>query len=322
MIMKRKGLLKNVLGLGLILFLGVYFTACEEEKKPEPTVDLFITVNGFTIDIAAEAKNTTSWHWEYGDGTVSDSVGSHTHTYATGGDFTIKCTVTGDGGETIKTETVTIATIQELLTGGAGAADGKTWVLSRTAGGYDGVGFVKEELVPDYFFAVNDMLDVLGLPEEYDNEYTFIFDGSYSLDTKNGNVLAGWVYSSIDADPGDIVKTTAYGIFQISIPTPASPTWSLSENTDLTVESVYDANDDQEDGVPETVTFENVDYISFTGDGFIGMKDYTSTVIIREIAPERMVMTMFFHSYIGNPATDGGLYLRPSFIMTLSFDKK
>ncbi len=195
-------------------------------------------------------------------------------------------------------------------------------MLSRTAGGYDGVGFVKEELVPDYFFAVNDMLDVLGLPEEYDNEYTFKFDGSYSLDPINGKVLAGWVYSDMDVDPGDIVETTAYGIWQIRIPTPASPTWSLTENTDLTVESVYDANDDQEDGVPETITFENVDYISFTGDGFIGMKDYTSTVIVREIAPDRMTLTMFFHSYKGDPGNDGDLYLRPSFIMTLSFDKK
>ncbi len=320
--MKRKGLLKNVLGLGLILFLGIYFTACEKDKEPAPTVDLFITVNGFTIDIAAEAQNTTSWHWDYGDGTVSDSVGSHTHTYATGGDYTITCTVTGAGGETTKTENVTIATIQELLTGGAGATNGKTWLLSRTAGPYDGVGFVKEELVPDYFFAVNDMLDVLGLSEEYDNEYTFKFDGSYSVDNKNGNVLAGWVYGDMDTDPDDIVKTTAYGIWQIALSDPSSATWSLHENTDLTIESVYDANDDQKDGVPETVTFENVNYITFANAGFIGMKDYTSTVIVREIAPERMTFTMFFHSYKGDPANDGGLYLRPSFIMTLSFDKK
>lgn len=320
--MKRKGLLKNVLGLGLILFLGIYFTACEEEKKPEPTLDLFITVNGFTIDIAAEAKNTTSWQWEYGDGTVSDSVGSHTHTYATGGNYTIKCTVTGDGGQTTKTQAVTIATIEDLLTGGASATNGKTWILSRTAGPYDGVGFVKVELVPDYFFAVNDMLDVLELSEEYDNEYTFKFDGSYSLDPINGKVLSGWVYGDMDVDPDDIVKTTAYGIWQINIATPASPKWSLTENSDLTVESVYDADDDQEGGVAETVTFENVDYITYTGDGFIGMKDYTSTVLVREISPERMTLTMFFHSYKGDPANDGGLYLRPSFILTLSFDKK
>ncbi len=319
--MKRKRLLKNVLGLGLVLFLGVYFTACEKDK-PAPTLDLFITIDGFTVDIAAEATNVTSWSWDYGDGTVSDSVGSHTHTYATGGNFTIKCTVTGEGGEITKTEAVTIATIKDLLTGGASATNGKTWLISRTAGGYDGVGFVKEALAPDYFPAVNNMLDVLDLPEEYDNEFTFKFDGSYSIDNKNGNVLAGWVYSDMDVDPGDIIKTTAYGIFQIAYPNPTDATWSLHENQDLTIESVYDANDDQEDGVPETVTFENVDYITFTGGGFIGMKDYTSTAIIREIAPDRMVMTMFFHSYKGSPGNDGDLYLRPSFIMTLSFDKK
>lgn len=319
--MKRKGLVKNILGLGLILIAGVYFSACEKEK-PAPSLDLFITVDGFTVEIAAEAKNATSWSWDYGDGTVSDSVGSHTHVYATGGNYTITCTVTGEGGELTKTEAVTIATIQELLSGGASATNGKTWILSRTAGGSDGVGFVKEALAPDYFPAVNDMLDVLGLPEEYDNEYTFRFDGNYSIDNKNGNVLSGWVYSDKDVDPGDIIKTTGYGIFQIALPDPAAATWSLHENQDLTIESVYDANDDQEDGVPETVTFKNVDYITFTNGGFIGMKDYTSTAIIREIAPDRMTLTMFFHSYMGDPGNDGDLYLRPSFIMTLSFDKK
>ncbi len=319
--MKSKGLLKNVLGLGLILFLGIYFTSCEKDK-PAPTLDIYVTVNGFTVDIAAEATNTTSWSWDYGDGTVSDSVGSHTHTYATGGNYTIKCTVTGEGGELTKTKAVTIATIKDLLSGGSSATNGKTWILSRKAGGSDGVGFVKEALAPDYFPAVNDMLDVLGLSEEYDNEYTFRFDGNYSIDNKNGNVLSGWVYGDMAVDPGDIIKTTIYGIWQIALPAPASATWSLHENQDLTIESVYDANDDQEDGVPETVTFKEVDYITFAGDGFIGMKDYTSTVLIREISPERMTLTMFFHSYKGDPGNDGDLYLRPSFILTLSFDKK
>ena len=121
MIMKFRRFLTAVLGSGLFLSLGIYFTGCEEEI-PAPTLSIFITVNGFTVDIAAEAPDATSWQWEYGDGTVSDSVGSHSYTYDAGGDYTITCTVTGEGGETTKTEDVTIATIEELLSGGAGAA--------------------------------------------------------------------------------------------------------------------------------------------------------------------------------------------------------
>ena len=121
------------------------------QRTGNPLANTMKNPNGFTVDIAAEAPDATSWHWDYGDGTVSDSVGSHSYTYASGGDFTIECRVTGEGGETTKTEDVTIATIEELLSGGAGATNGKTWVLSRTAGGYDGVGFIKEELTPNIF---------------------------------------------------------------------------------------------------------------------------------------------------------------------------
>ncbi len=321
--MKYKGLLKSIIGLGFILFLGIYFTGCEEEI-PAPTLDLYITVNGFTIEIAAEAPEATSWHWDYGDGSVSDSVSSHTYTYETGGDYTITCTVKGDGGETTKTEAVTIATIEELLTGGAGATSGKTWVLSRTPGGSDGVGHIKVELVPNIFPAVSDMLEFIGIPDEYDNEYTFNFDGSYSLDNINGDVMAPWVYSSFEVDPDDIVITTNYGFFQITSPNPESTTWSLFENADLTIETVYDEDIDigPKPGVPETITYENVDYITFAGDGFIGLKDYTTTAMIREISPDRMTLSLFYHEYMGDPENDGNLYLRPSLALTMTFDAK
>jgi len=321
--MKYRRFLTAVLVSGLFLSLGIYFTGCEEEI-PAPTLSIYITVNGFAVDIAAEAPDATSWQWDYGDGTVSDSVGSHSYTYETGGDFTIECTVTGEGGETSKTEAVTIATIEELLSGGAGAANGKTWVLSRTPGGYDGVGFIKEELVPNFFPAVNDLLDVIGLPDEYDNEYTFYHDGSYSLDNVNGDVLAPWVYSSHEVDPADIQITTSYGFFQITYPEPESATWSLTENQDLTIESVYDEDIDigPKPGVPESVTFENADYITFEGDGFIGLKDYTTTALIREISPDRMVITLFYHEYWGDPENDGELYKLPSLAITLSYDAK
>ncbi|MEA1876073.1 MAG: PKD domain-containing protein [Bacteroidota bacterium] len=319
--MKRTGLLSNVKGLGIILILGIVFTTCK--KEPLPTVDLYITVDGFTVDIAAEALNTTSWAWDYGDGTVSDSVGSHSHTYAEGGNFTIQCTVTGLGGETTKTESVAIATIAELLSGGTGAADSKTWVLSRTAGGTDGVGFVKVDLAPDVFPAGNDMLEFIGVPDEYDNEYTFYGDGSYSIDNINGSILASWIYSSFEVESGDIVNTTPYGIFQINSPNVESATWSLTKDEDLVIESVYDADIDYpEPGIPETITFEKVDFISFEDGGFIGMKDYTSTAMIRDISADRMTLTVFFHSYYGDPANDNNLYLRPAFILTLSYDAK
>jgi len=320
--MKYKGLSKIIAGLGFILFLGICFTSCKEEEIPAPTLSIYVTVDGFSVDIAAESPEATSWQWNYGDGTSSDSVGSHSHTYDTGGEFTITCTVTGEGGETTDTEAVTIATIQDLLSGGSGSS--KTWVLSKTPGGNDGVGHIKTELVPNIFPAIADLLDYIGLPEEYDNEYTFHFDGSYEVDNVNGDIMTPWVYAEFEIDPGDITETTSYGFFQITHPNPVGATWTLHENASLTLETVYDEDIDigPKPGVPETVTWENVDYITFSDGAFITLIDYTTTAMIREISPDRMVISVFYHEYMGDPGNDGDLYLRPSLALTLTFIPK
>ncbi len=319
--MKKRVLRKSISGLGFILFLGFCLTACKEEEIPPPSLDIFVTVDGFTVSIAAESPDATSWSWNYGDGITSDSIGSHSYTYETGGDFTISCTVTGEGGQTTKTKAVTIATIQELLSGGA-EANGKTWVLSRTPGGVDGVGHIKTELIPNIFPAIVDMLDFIGLPDEYDNKYTFHFDGSYEIDNVNGDVMSPWVYTTFEIEPDDIVTKTGYGFHQIHYPDVVGATWTLHENANLSLETVYDEDIDvgPKPGIPETVSWENVDYITFEGDGFLGLKDYTTIAMIREISPERMVISLFYHEYMGDPGNDGDLYKLPSLALTLSLD--
>jgi PKD repeat protein len=320
--MKHRGLLKIITGLGFILALGICFTACnEEEPTPPPTLDIFVTVDGFTVAIAAESPDATSWSWNYGDGTTSDSTGSHSYTYETGGDFTITCTVTGEGGNTSETEAVTIATIQELLSGGAGV-NGKTWKLSTIPGGVDGVGHIKTELVPNIFPAINDLLDFIGIPDEYDNLYTFHFDGSYELDNVNGDVMCPWIYSRYEVDPDDIVHTTGYGFHQIHHADVEGASWTLHENEDLTLETVYDEDIDvgPKPGIPETVSWENVDYITFGGGGFIGLQDYTTIAMIREISPTRMVISLFYHEFLDEEGSEEDLYKLPSLALTLSFD--
>lgn len=319
--MKYKGLLKSIVGLGFVPFLGIFFTACGEDEIPAPTLDIFVTVDGFTVEIAAESPDATSWSWNYGDGTTSDSTGSHSYTYETGGEFTIQCTVTGEGGNTSESEAVTIATIQELLSGGSGSG-GKTWVLSRTPGGVDGVGHIKTELVPNIFPAIVDLLDFIGIPDEYDNLYTFHFDGTYELDNVNGDVMCPWIWTTFEVDPDDVVEKTGYGFHQIHDADIEGASWTLHENADLTLETVYDEDIDvgPKPGIPETVSWEDVDYISFEGGGFLGLKDYTTIAMIREISPTRMVISLFYHEYMGDPGNDGDLYMLPSLCLTLSFD--
>ena len=316
--MKNNKLFKNLFGLSIIAAMGFFFSSCgDDDTPPAPTIKLYVEVDGFTANIAAKAENVTSWHWDYGDGTTSDSIGGHTHTYAEGGDYTITCTVHGDGGEATDTWDVNIATIEELLTGGSS----KTWVLSRTAGNIDGVSYrVNSNFTLDMPTAGSDVLAIVGLEEEYDNEFTFNSDGSYSLNFGvGGSVLAGWVYSSREhAD--NIVKTTGYGIYSLKVPVPEKATWSLHKNTDLTVNAVYDKDQDNSGGVEETVVFESVNYITFEGDGFIGMKDYNSYAIVRNVSKESLTVTIFWSSYYDNE--DLGIYNLPSMMLTLTLVPK
>ncbi len=315
--MNYKGLFKSVLGLALIMVLGTFMSSCGEDT-PAPDLKLYITIDGNIVNIAAEADNVDTWSWDYGDGTVSDSVGSHTHTYLSNDTYTIKCVVTGVGGSDTKSETVTIETMQNLLTA-------HPWVMSN-AGANNGLGFhINSALVMDFPVAdilttLNGLIDdasdmVYDFTNEYNDTYTFNTDGSYNVDYDNNNVLTSWVYAPTDK----IVGTCKYvGMFVVSQEPLQGATWTLHENENLTLNTVYDADGDNADGVAETVTFENVDFITFTNGGFLGVKDYTSTALIRSINPDELEVTVFFHGY-----NDGTLGIdEPSFILNFTYKAK
>ncbi len=327
--MNYKGLLKNVLGLALILVLGTSMTSCGEDTPPQPTVKLFITPDGFTVDIAAEATDTKTWAWDYGDGMVSDSVGSHSHTYAEGGDYTIKCTVTGDGGSATATEAITIATIEELLTA-------HVWVMSN-AGASNGIGYhITTDLVID-LPAADVLATIDGLQDpatdlntdydyttKYNDEYTFNADGSYDI-VNNSETMIGWVYGGVTQVPDQNYVTTCryVGINIVNNQDVSSATWVLNENQNLVLNTVLASpNDPSTGGVAEVVNFEAIDYLEFNANGFLGIKDLTTTAVIKSITADEMVITLFYHGYMGDPATDGGLYARPSFLFNLTFKAK
>ena len=84
-------------------------------------------------------------------------------------------------------------------------------------------------------------LQCLVLGDEYDNEFTFFDDGNYSVNPKNGNVLAGAVYGyateTIYGEPAwDI------GLCAAAWSAPASATWTLN-TSDLVIDAIGDPND-------------------------------------------------------------------------------
>ena len=154
--------------------------------------------DGYTVNLTVEATDASSFEWDYGDGASSTESASHSYTYEASGDYTISVTVTGDGGSATDMQDVTIvASLEEILAGSGD--DGKTWVLTQLESNYAGkIGAgpvdASASLLPDIPLIPSGFLNFFGLGDEYPDEYTFLKDGTYKIDVKNGQALAGLVY--------------------------------------------------------------------------------------------------------------------------------
>ena len=355
--MKHKGFFKNVFGLGLTLILGLFMASCGDDATP-PTVELYVTVDGFTANIAVETTgDITSWHWDYGDGTESDSIGSHTHVYTESKDYTIKCTVTNaDGLSTEASENITIATLEELLTA-------HTWVLSNT-GSSNGVGFrITPELTISW--PINDVLGTINslrkeeektydFTDEENDIYTFGTDGTFSLNTDNGNVLASYMFAAAYQQQFKVEGTCIdAGFAAIQYEVPKGSPWKVVKNATITINTIQDGtgpddadmtpddiNDDgkldENDIVP--VKLENINYIVFPNSanplepnpaagGFLGYKDFGVTdmktlpfnqiAIIKSISSKELVITTFIHAAYDAESNLG--IAEPCFLVTMTF---
>jgi PKD repeat protein len=298
------------------LALAAIMFSCSEDPEP-PIVELFFEVdaaNPYTVQFTTTDQNVTSYAWDFGDGKTSTEP-KPKHTYVQSGDYTVKVTVTGEGGTAMATKEVSIAaSMTEMLSGGPAATNGKTWILSKNATpGRDGAGAFSNTFPTDIMPGTDNLLNMVGLEAEYDNEFTFMSDGTYKVNTVNGNNLAGWVYSAGVLGEDKIVKTTPVGIFIVKSTTLTNAKWSLTEDTDLVVDAVdEDANGS---GIPKKVTFTKADYLTFTNGGFIGIQDFAVNAIIRDITKDRMVVAIYLHSVLDSPT-------KPSNLITLSFDAK
>jgi len=300
--------------LTMLAVVALLFSSCSEDPEP-PVVEMFAEVDGsnlYIVNCTTNATNATSFTWDFGDGEAGTGA-TVSHTYALSGDYTITVTATGDGGVATSSKSVTIvASMSELLSGGT--ASGKTWVLSRTATpGMDGAGSVEASFPTGIMPGTDNLLDAIGLGDEYDNEFTFYVDGSYSVNNKDGNNMAGWIYSYTQIGEDNIVIPTAVGIFSVKNTPSTNATWTLTENTDLVVDAVEEV--DASTFTPKTVTFSDADYLTFGNGGFIGIQDFSVNAIIRDITSDRMVVAIFLNSVYGAPD-------KPSALITVSFDAK
>lgn len=291
-------------------------------KKPAPTAEIFGEIDGYTVTFNPVVEDASNYLWDFGDGTAGSIELNPVHTYESFGDYTVTLKVSGEGGEFIATKVITIeaTSIKDLLTGGSKATAGKTWVLDQAYTVGDGGGPVQN---PPYTIAIpsiDNVLTVFGLGAEYDNEFTFFFDGRYSVSAKNGNVLAAAVYGfateTIQGDPAwDI------GLCAASWTAPVSATWTLKSES-FTVDAVGDPNDPNNPPAHGNVTISGQDWIQISGgDAFFGILDWSTTTrrfIIDDITSNTMRVSMFVCGYSDN----ADYFDYPSNMFHLTYKKK
>ena len=85
--------------------LATLFTSCE--KAPVPTAVFSTTIDGMDVTFINSSKDADTYAWDFGEGGSSAEM-NPIFTYAENGDYSVSLTATGEGGEDIMTQKVTI----------------------------------------------------------------------------------------------------------------------------------------------------------------------------------------------------------------------
>jgi PKD repeat protein len=270
-----------------ILFIALF--SCEEEMAP-PLFEFYGTLNEYEITFKVKSANVESYLWDFGDGNTSTEK-EPVHTYGKGGLYKVTLTVTGQGNEErTKEKSFEVAIpIEELLAGGPGNVNGKTWKLSKTyVSGMDGSGRVSDDM-PIENASTDEVLRYFGLGDEYNDEYTFYPDGTYSIDSKNGLILAGIIFG-VATETAVVISSdlNTVPLCASSFTPPATGTWEL-DYEDHNVQAFNVFTGAQE---PETIplTFEGSDNkiarLVFSGGHFIGFLDTTPLFILKDVSAD------------------------------------
>lgn len=308
--MKR---LQFLFGLAFSAVLMLALAGCEKEETIQaPTADIFRSIVGKQVAFTALTLHAEQWTWDFGDGETSTEK-DPVHIYQEGGVYTITLTASNSMGTAEATSQVSLdLSVFEMLTGGSASPNGKTWRISAGHSELDAVsladpGFTVIQEIPQGALGL-----FLGIGEEYEDEFTFKADGSYSHDNKNGGSFCSLVYATVAGL--DIVNVTAesqsFGFGSAAFTPEAGATFTYTESKDLAQTVVS-----QDDGsTTADLVFEGVSTLTFSGNEFIGLMDFHREVIIQEITPEKMRLAMFMS------ATQGAHFNKPSLVVIFTFE--
>jgi len=301
---------KSIFVLLLFLTGSFLFFSCEEEepKRDFPlSAEIFYSDDGLQAAFTALTHSAISWKWDFGDGNTSTEK-DPVHVYDEGGYYLVTLTASDASGASV-TKQLTLAlnlTAFDLLVGDPTKEgyNGKTWKLSATHSPNDILANADANLslfdegIPSLPAGAFDLF--LGLPEAYNDEFTFYHDGRYKHNTTDGTSFGGIVYAIVMQQLGltKITKTGGKDVlgqdaFAITTYSPdENATFELKENDNYVLPSAFPTGTIPP-GIP-VVTYEGVTTIDFPGtDEFVGIRDFHQKVIVQNITDESMRLVMF-----------------------------
>ncbi len=292
----------NIKLLSVLMFTMLFLNCSDDDTNNNPLADFQFLVEGTQVTFNGTVENATAIAWDFGDGATS-SEQDPIYAYEAAGDYNVVMTVTGANGSFSETKVVTIEeSIEILLTGGQAKPEGKTWRLKKAyTSGKEGAGPVDNKL--NLFLpAFDNLLTEVGLGSAYEDTFTFVHDGAYKVDNKNGQSLMGLVYAmvfhgddirAVSADPTSVPLANV-------VYTPATDaTWELFEG-DFTVDSAEGP-----------VSFINKKQL-ILGE-YLGFKDVKVLVILKEITSKSMNVALGIH-------TEPSVLDQPTLLFHLSFE--
>ncbi|MUH34653.1 PKD domain-containing protein [Zobellia amurskyensis] len=259
------------------------------------TADIFHSVNGKKVNFQGLTNNAVSWAWDFGDGTKSTDK-NPVHTFSDGGYYVTTLTATGQNGS-VETTAINLAIdlpAYSLLVGNHTLPDyqGKKWRIKSAHSNNDY--FANSDAVLSPFDGAPNPLPSgifgagLGMPEVYEDEFTFHFDGTYEHDVKSdGAAFSGLVYQFVTTGGAGIVNDggSDFGLCTGKYTPDDGATFTYVENEDFKTTSVY--------GPEGSLIYSSVSTLDFSGTEFIGLLDFERKVIIQDITDSAMRLVMF-----------------------------
>lgn len=307
---KIKFYLLSFLAIGIMAFS---FTSCEEEEVVDaPTVTVFASVDGYQVAFTSTVTDVDTYAWVFGDDGTSTEA-NPVYTYTASGSYTATVTVTGEGGTAEASATVTISASElEMLTGTDAA--GKTWVVSTIAS--EGDGIFKAFSPLEFESAIpSGILGMIGLATEYEDEFTFKPDGSYSHAVKNDSAMSNMLYCTLKQIP---FRASGNPPVCLAPWAPAAATFTYTEDTDITMDILVEQDDDSE--LPTSTTWSGVGSLEISGgDEFLLIQDFTREYMILNISADVLQVGVFSST---TQIPDPSIMFVPKHVLVLSLVPK